>query len=257
MAPLAARRQAASKPAEPPPARQAPARKPAKTQGTAAAKAPAKAPRARRGAVPVAALLAELERLYPDGDCELHFQGPLQLLVAVILSAQCTDERVNQVTPALFRRFPDAAAFAAADPEVLEAMVRPTGFFRTKAKHIREACRLIVREHGGQVPRTMEALLALPGVARKTGNVVLGTAYGIPSGIAVDTHVKRLSFRLGLTKHTDPEKIEQDLMGQWPRESWIKAGHQLILHGRRVCHARSPRCEECTLRPQCPRLGVA
>jgi endonuclease III len=233
------------------------ARKAGKPGKKLIAKKPA-APRRRAGPAPdVPALLEGLERLYPDADCELRYESPLQLLVAVILSAQCTDERVNQVTPALFQRYPDAAALAAAEPAELEALVRPTGFFRMKAKHLREAARLLVRDHGGQVPRTMDALLKLPGVARKTANVVLGTAYDIPSGVVVDTHVRRLAFRLGMTRHAEPEKIEQDLMKAWPEDRWIAAAHQLILHGRRVCAARAPRCEACALRALCPRLGVS
>jgi endonuclease-3 len=200
----------------------------------------------------VAAILDQLDLLYPEADCELTFNGSYQLLVAVILSAQCTDKRVNLVTPALFRRYPDATAMAAASQEELEGLIRTTGFFRMKAKHIREACQKIVKEHGGEVPRTMEALLRLPGVARKTANVVLGTAFRIPSGVVVDTHIRRLSLRLGMTKMTDPEKIERDLMERWPEDRWIKTGHQLIWHGRRVCDARRPRCESCTLAPLCP-----
>ncbi|MDW8282342.1 MAG: endonuclease III [Myxococcales bacterium] len=203
------------------------------------------------------AVLAALERLYPGADCALRHDNPFQLLVAVILSAQCTDERVNQVTPALFRRFPDAAALAEADLTELEALVRPTGFFRVKARNLREMARVLVRDHGGQVPPSMEALLRLPGVARKTANVVLGTAFGIPSGVVVDTHVRRLAHRLGLTTHQDPDKIEKDLVALWPQDRWIAAGHQLILHGRRVCHARRPRCEACGLSALCPKVGVA
>ena len=202
-------------------------------------------------------ILDELDRLYPDAHCELvGWQTPLQLLVAVILSAQCTDERVNQVTPALFARFPDARSLATADPLELEALIRSTGFYRNKAKHIREACKKIVEKHGGEVPRTMKELTALPGVARKTANVVLGTAFGIPSGVVVDTHIGRLSQRLGMTRHSDPKKIEEDLMKVWPNERWIMAGHRLIWHGRRVCNARKPRCADCSLMPVCPSAAV-
>lgn len=202
-------------------------------------------------------ILDELDRLYPDAHCELvGWQTPLQLLVAVILSAQCTDERVNQVTPALFARFPDARSLATADPLELEALIRSTGFYRNKAKHIREACKKIVEKHGGDVPRTMKELTALPGVARKTANVVLGTAFGIPSGVVVDTHIGRLSQRLGMTRHSDPKKIEEDLMKLWPNERWIMAGHRLIWHGRRVCNARKPRCADCSLMPVCPSAAV-
>jgi endonuclease-3 len=218
---------------------------------------PKRRPTASQQALRVTQILDELDRLYPDAHCELvHWQTPLQLLVAVILSAQCTDERVNQVTPALFARFPDAAAFAAADPAELEALIHSTGFYRNKAKHIREACKKIVEKHGGQVPRTMAELIALPGVARKTANVVLGTAYGIPSGVVVDTHIGRLAGRLGMTAASDPKKIEEDLMQAWPQERWILAGHRLIWHGRRVCNARKPRCAECTMVPLCPSAAV-
>lgn len=218
---------------------------------------PKRRPTASQQALRVTQILDELDRLYPDAHCELvHWQTPLQLLVAVILSAQCTDERVNQVTPALFARFPDAAAFAAADPTELEALIHSTGFYRNKAKHIREACKKIVEKHGGQVPRTMAELIALPGVARKTANVVLGTAFGIPSGVVVDTHIGRLAGRLGMTAASDPKKIEEDLMQAWPQERWILAGHRLIWHGRRVCSARKPRCAECTMVPLCPSAAV-
>jgi endonuclease-3 len=218
---------------------------------------PKRRPTASQQALRVTQILDELDRLYPDAHCELvHWQTPLQLLVAVILSAQCTDERVNQVTPALFARFPDAAAFAAADPAELEALIHSTGFYRNKAKHIREACKKIVEKHGGQVPRTMAELIALPGVARKTANVVLGTAFGIPSGVVVDTHIGRLAGRLGMTAASDPKKIEEDLMQAWPQERWILAGHRLIWHGRRVCSARKPRCAECTMVPLCPSAAV-
>lgn len=219
---------------------------PAKTSKKAAAEA------AR-----VTQILDELDRLYPDAHCELvGWQTPLQLLVAVILSAQCTDERVNQVTPALFARFPDARALATADPKELEELIRSTGFYRNKAKHIREACKKIVEKHGGEVPRTMKELIALPGVARKTANVVLGTAFGIPSGVVVDTHIGRLAQRLGMSKHSDPKKIEEDLMASWPQARWIMAGHRLIWHGRRVCNARKPRCADCSLMPLCPSAAV-
>lgn len=218
---------------------------------------PKRRPTTSQQALRVTQILDELDRLYPDAHCELvHWQTPLQLLVAVILSAQCTDERVNQVTPALFARFPDAAAFAAADPTELEALIHSTGFYRNKAKHIREACKKIVEKHGGQVPRTMAELIALPGVARKTANVVLGTAFGIPSGVVVDTHIGRLAGRLGMSKASDPKKIEEDLMQAWPQERWILAGHRLIWHGRRVCSARKPRCVECTMVPLCPSAAV-
>lgn len=203
----------------------------------------------------IQALLTLLDQAYPDARTALHHENPLQLLIATILSAQCTDERVNQVTPALFARYPDAAAFASAAREDLEAMVRPTGFYRNKAKSIQACCADLVARHGGQVPRTLEELTVLHGVGRKTANVVLGSAFGIP-GVVVDTHVARLSKRLGLTRETDPVKIEFALMPILPRERWSVFSHWLILHGRRVCVARKPRCSVCPLAPHCPRTGV-
>jgi endonuclease-3 len=205
--------------------------------------------------VRVAAVLEQLRELYPDAKCALDFGTPLQLLVATILSAQCTDERVNKVTPALFAAYPDAAAFAAAEPAALERAIHSTGFFRNKAKAIREASADIVARHGGEVPRTLDELTALRGVGRKTANVVLGNAYGIP-GIVVDTHVARLAHRLGLVNEKDPVKIEFALMPIVPRPSWTLFSHWLILHGRAVCNARKPRCSACALAPHCPRLGV-
>ena len=205
--------------------------------------------------VRVRAVIEQLQELYPDARCALDFRTPLELLVATILSAQCTDERVNKVTPALFATYPDAAAFAAADPAALEKAIHSTGFFRNKAKSIREASADIVAKHGGQVPRTLEALTALRGVGRKTANVVLGNAYGVP-GVVVNTHVTRLSHRLGLTNETDPVKIEFALMPLVPRELWTLFSHWLILHGRAVCNARKPLCSQCPLAPHCPRLGV-
>jgi endonuclease-3 len=205
--------------------------------------------------VRVNALLEQLRELYPDARCALDFRTPLQLLVATILSAQCTDARVNKVTPALFAAYPDAAAFAAAEQAALEKAIHSTGFFRNKAKSIREASADIVAKHGGQVPRTLEALTALRGVGRKTANVVLGNAYGVP-GVVVDTHVTRLSHRLGLTNETDPVKIEFALMPLVPRELWTLFSHWLILHGRAVCNARKPLCSQCPLAPHCPKLGV-
>jgi len=206
-------------------------------------------------AVRVAALLGILERLHPEAATALRHANALQLLVATILSAQCTDERVNMVTPALFERFPDAAALAAAGRAELEDLIRSTGFFRNKAKAIQACCADIVAKHGGAVPRTLEELTALHGVGRKTANVVLGNAYGIP-GIVVDTHVQRLSQRLGLTREKDPVKIEFALMPVIPRERWTLFSHWLILHGRQVCVARKPRCSICPLAPHCPRTGV-
>ena len=204
----------------------------------------------------VRAVIEQLRELYPDARCALDFRSPLQLLVATILSAQCTDERVNKVTPALFAAYPDAAALAAAEPAALEKAIHSTGFFRNKAKSIREASADIVTKHDGQVPRTLEELTALRGVGRKTANVVLGNAYGIP-GIVVDTHVARLSHRLGLTNETDPVKIEFALMPLVPRELWTLFSHWLILHGRAVCNARKPLCSRCPLAPHCPKLGVS
>ena len=201
-------------------------------------------------------VIAGLKKLYPQATCELDFKSPLQLLVATILSAQCTDVRVNKVTPGLFRKYPDAEALAAAPPAAVENEIRSTGFFRNKAANIRGAARKLVEDFGGKVPKTMEQLLELPGVARKTANVVLGTAYGIASGVVVDTHIRRLSYRLGLTDHEDPVKIEQDLMQILPKDEWIWFGHALIWHGRRVCVARAPNCPECVLNKICPKRGV-
>jgi endonuclease III len=199
----------------------------------------------------VARILEELERHYPAAECPLHHDNPLQLLIATILSAQCTDARVNMVTPGLFKKFPDAAAFAAAPLRSLESAIRTTGFFRSKARNIRNCCRAIQERFGGKVPASLEDLVTLPGVGRKTANVVLGHAFGIP-GITVDTHVGRLSRRLGLSRHEDPVKVEFDLMKLIPREQWSSFSIQLILHGRQVCHARIPRCTECFLRSLCP-----
>ncbi len=199
----------------------------------------------------VAAILAKLDEGYPEATCALLHQNPFQLLIATILSAQCTDVRVNMVTPVLFKKYPSPEAFAFATPNDLENEIRSTGFFRNKTKSILGASKKIAEEFGGQVPETMEQLLTLPGVARKTANVVLGTAFGIAAGVVVDTHVQRLAGRLDLTKNTDPQKIEQDLMKVIPREKWIAFSHQLIWHGRRVCQARKPRCSECILEPLC------
>ena len=197
-------------------------------------------------------ILLRLKRLYPEAPCTLNYETPVQLLVATILSAQCTDERVNRVTPALFQRFPDAAAMAGVDLEQLENLVRSTGFYRSKAKNIQAACRLIVTQFGGKVPQQMDQLLQLPGVARKTANVVLAHAYGIHAGVTVDTHVKRLSFRLGLTEHTDPIRIERDLMRLLPQEDWENWSIRLIYHGRAICKARNPACHDCALADLCP-----
>lgn len=196
-----------------------------------------------------------LAKLYPDAHCALEHRSPFQLLIATILSAQCTDKMVNKITPALFARFPDPAAFAAAELGEVENYIKSTGFFRNKAKNIIACSQVLVKEYGGQVPADLDALTKLPGVGRKTANVVLGNAFGIP-GMVVDTHVHRLSRRLGLTKLNTPEKIEQDLMQLFPPEEWTILGHRLIFHGRQVCDARKPRCEECTMQSFCPRLGI-
>jgi endonuclease-3 len=199
----------------------------------------------------VAAILAKLDEAYPIATCELKHENAFQLLISTILSAQCTDVRVNQVTATLYKKYPNAEAFAHANPSELEQEIRPTGFFRNKTKSIMGASKGIIENFGGQVPRTMEEILTLPGVARKTANVVLGTAYGIAAGVVVDTHVIRLSRRLDLTKHEDPKKIEEDLIRAIPKEKWITFSHQLIWHGRRVCVARKPRCIDCNLESLC------
>ena len=196
-------------------------------------------------------ILERLDKTYPQATCALRHENPLQLLVSTILSAQCTDERVNQVTRTLFQKYRTAADFAYADPRELEKEIRPTGFFRNKTKSIIGAGKMLVEKFGGKVPRTMEEMLELPGVARKTANVVLGTAFGIASGIVVDTHVDRLSHRLDLTREKDPKKIEQDLMKIIPREKWILISHQLIWHGRLICQAHKPRCPECPIEDLC------
>jgi endonuclease-3 len=199
----------------------------------------------------VAAILTRLDEAYPNASCELKHENPFQLVVSTILSAQCTDVRVNLVTEKLYKKYSDAKAFAYADPAELEQEIRPTGFFRNKTKSVMGASKAIVEQFAGQVPRTMEQMLTLPGVARKTANVVLGTAYGIPSGVVVDTHVLRLARRLELTKHEEPKKVEQDLMNILPQNKWIQFSHQLIWHGRRVCVARKPRCLACNLESLC------
>ncbi|MCX5796660.1 MAG: endonuclease III [Elusimicrobia bacterium] len=204
----------------------------------------------------VSAVIKGLRRLYPDAHCELDHKTPLELLVATILSAQCTDKRVNVVTKTLFKKYRTAADYARADTVELEGLVRSTGFFRSKAKSIQETAKILVAEHGGKVPDTMEELLQLRGVARKTANVILGTAYGRACGIVVDTHMKRVSFRLGLTDETDPEKVEQDLMKLVPKKDWIFFSQAMVWHGRRVCFARNPDCPGCALNVLCPRRGV-
>ena len=209
----------------------------------------ARKPQARR-------VIKGLREAYADADCELNFTTPLELLVATILSAQCTDVRVNMVTKDLFQKYHTAADFAGADQAMLEEEVHATGFFRQKAFSIRNTGKKLVDEFGGEVPKKIEQLITLPGVARKTANVVLGTAYGIASGVVVDTHIKRLAYRWGLTDQEDPEKVEQDLMQIVPKKDWVWFGHATIWHGRRVCFARKPACEECSLRAICPRRGV-
>jgi endonuclease-3 len=205
------------------------------------------------GATPkrVAAILTKLDEAYPKVTCALEHDNPFQLLIATILSAQCTDVRVNEVTRTLFKKYRTPEDFAYANPRELETEIRPTGFFRNKTKSIQGASKKIVEEFAGKVPQTMEELLTLPGVARKTANVVLGTAFGIAVGVVVDTHVQRLSARLDLTRNTDPKKIEQDLMQIIPKEKWILFSHQLIWHGRKVCVARKPRCIDCNIEHLC------
>jgi endonuclease-3 len=197
-----------------------------------------------------------LRREYPDAACSLHYGTPLELLTATILSAQCTDERVNLVTGSLFHKYAGAAAFAGVPLAELEKDIQSTGFFRNKAKNIQAACRVLVEKYQGAVPQTLEQLVELPGVGRKTANVVLGTAFGIASGIVVDTHVARVSRRLGLTREKDPVKIEKDLMELIPRAQWVAFSHRMIQHGRRYCIARKPKCDVCPLRAISPRIGV-
>jgi endonuclease III len=204
----------------------------------------------------VRSIVEGLEELYPEVDCELDRETPFQLICATILSAQCTDDRVNMVTPELFRRYPTPQAMARAPLPALEGIIRSTGFYRQKAKSLKGTAAAVLGRFGGEIPRTLAELTTLPGVARKTANVVLGTAYGIAEGIVVDTHIQRLSMRLGLTRATDPKGIEQDLMKVFPREVWIRIGHQIIWHGRRVCFARKPNCAGCTLAPFCPSAGL-
>lgn len=208
---------------------------------------------AKRFAVQVA---RRLRQAYPDARCALHFSNPLELLIATILSAQCTDKQVNIVTPELFKKYPTAAALAAAPLANIERIIQSTGFFRNKAKNIQACCRKLVDEYGGEVPQSLDVLVTLPGVGRKTANVVLGTAFGIPSGVVVDTHVARITQRLGLTSEKDPIKIERDLMAQLPKREWIDFSHEMIHHGRQICIARRPKCDECPLEPLCPRIGV-
>jgi len=197
-------------------------------------------------------ILAILKRTYPDAHCALHFTTPLELLIATILSAQCTDERVNQVTPALFARCPDAASLAAISQKELEKIIHSTGFYRAKARSLRSCATSLMADHQGKVPRTMEALHKLAGVGRKTANVVLGNAFGLAEGVVVDTHVGRLSRRMGLTRHLDPVKVESALVRLIPKEDWTLVSHLLIAHGRKRCNARKPDCAQCELRKVCP-----
>jgi endonuclease-3 len=231
--------------------------KKSKAAGSAKPKAPAgssaKTP-SRRGALApdrVAAILKGLDEAYPDAECALHHRSPWQLLVATILSAQCTDVRVNMVTPELFRRFPSPEAMAKASLPELEGLIKTTGFFRNKAKSIQGAAKKIVEEFGGEVPQTLAELITIPGAARKTANVVLGVCFGKAEGVVVDTHVFRIARRLELAKGDTPQKVEQELMQVIPRERWISFSHQIIDHGRRVCVARNPKCSVCNLEPLC------
>ncbi len=201
-------------------------------------------------------IIASLKKAYPNAHCELNFTNPLELLIATILSAQCTDKRVNLVTAELFKKYPSASAYAEAPAAELEEAIKSTGFFRNKTKSIQTCCRALVERHGGEVPKTMEELLELGGVGRKTANVVLGNAFNINTGIVVDTHVARLSERLGLSRQNEPAKIEQDLMQLVPRKEWTLFSHLMIWHGRRRCFARKPDCLGCEVRSLCPRIGV-
>ena len=201
-------------------------------------------------------VFARLKRAHPDAHCELDHETPLQLLMATILSAQCTDKRVNMVTPSLFKRFPTAQALADAQQEELEEIIKSTGFFRNKSKSLIGLGKALVERHGGAVPDSMESLVKLPGVGRKTANVILGNAFRKNEGVVVDTHVGRLSLRLGLTRETDPVKVERELMPLIPREDWTMLAHVLVFHGRRICYARTPKCEICVLSEICPSSTV-
>jgi endonuclease-3 len=202
-----------------------------------------------------AKIIALLKKRYPDAACALHFKNPLELLVATILSAQCTDERVNKVTAELFKKYKTAEDYARVTQEVFEKDIRSTGFYKNKARSIINCCRKIAQVHGGKVPGTLDELVALDGIGRKTANVILGNAFGVP-GITVDTHVKRVSYRLGLTEHQDPVKIEYDLMELVPRKEWTHFSHLIIFHGRYTCMARKPLCASCVIEPLCPKVGV-
>lgn len=232
--------------------------KPRKPAPNAAAKSPAKRKKKRGAELQAHAdeLLKRLKAEYPDAHCELDFANPLQLLIATILSAQCTDKRVNMVTPALFKAYPDAERMSAAKTEDLEELIKSTGFFRNKTKSLLRMSADVSEKHGGTVPSTMDDLVKLPGVGRKTANVVLGNAFGINEGVVVDTHVGRLAVRLGLTDETDPVKVEQALMPLFPRDDWALLAHLLIFHGRRVCFARGPNCSECMVADVCPSARI-
>lgn len=223
-----------------------------KSASTAAA--PAEDPAALK--LRVRRILRGLKKAFPVAECALHHETAFQLLAATILSAQCTDERVNMVTPELFRRWPDPSTLAEASQADVEEVVKSTGFFRAKAANLRGMAQALVEHHDGELPRTLEELVALPGVGRKTANVVLGTAWGIPTGVVVDTHVKRITRLLGLTSATTPEKIERDLMALLPQQEWIGFSHRLIHHGRQTCIARRPQCANCPLLKNCPRIGL-
>lgn len=203
-----------------------------------------------------AKIIRRLARAYPDAHCSLNFHTPLELTIATILSAQCTDKRINLVTPALFAKYPTPADYATAPLEELEKDIQSTGFFRNKAKSIKGCCEGLVEEHGGKIPRDLDALVKLPGIGRKTANVILGTVYGLATGVVVDTHVTRLSRRMGLSKHKDAVKIERDLIDLIPKKEWISFSHRMILHGRNVCAARKPQCDDCPVNDVCPRVGV-
>jgi len=203
-----------------------------------------------------AEVVRSLRRCYPDARCSLDHRTPLELLVATILSAQCTDERVNKVTAGLFRTYRTAADYAGAPQAQLERDIQSTGFFRNKAKNIRACCRVLLEQYHGEVPAEIDKLTKLPGIGRKTANVVLGTAFGVASGVVVDTHVRRISRRLGLSEQKNPEKVERDLIDQIPKKEWIALSHRMIQHGRRYCTARNPKCDGCPLADICPRIGV-
>ncbi len=213
-------------------------------------------PKPPKSAADTRKIFAALSTQHPNADTELNFTSAYELLVATILSAQCTDARVNQVTPALFKRYPDARALAKTTTEELEPQFQSTGFFRAKSRSLLGMATKLVDEHEGEVPRTMDELVKLPGVGRKTANVVLGTAFGLATGVVVDTHVSRLSQRLGLTDKKDAVKIERDLMDEMPRKEWVGFSHRMIHHGRQVCVARKPRCEICSMVKFCPQIGV-